>query len=41
MTKTKSNAITGSGRDVAFWFALLSPVLGILAGFLSLLLFYR
>jgi hypothetical protein len=41
MTKTKPNAITGSGRDAALWFALLSPVLGILAGFLSLLLFYR
>ena len=41
MTKTKANAIPESGRDVAFWFALLSPVLGILAGFLSLLLFYH
>ena len=41
MTKTKSNAISDSGWDVALWFALLSPVLGILVGFLSLLLFYR
>jgi hypothetical protein len=41
MTKTKSNAIAESGRDVALWFALLSPVLGILVGFLSLLLFCR
>ena len=42
MTKTKSNAITtDSGWDVAFWFAVLSPVLGILVGFLSLLFFYH
>lgn len=27
--------------DVAFWFAVLSPVLGVLAGFLALFLFYR
>ena len=39
MTKTKSNAITDSGWDVAFWFAVLSPVLGMVAGFLTLLLF--
>ena len=41
MTKTKSNAITGSGWDVSFWFAVLSPALGILVGFLALLLFYH
>jgi hypothetical protein len=40
MTRTKSNTITYSGRDPAFWFAVLSPVLGILVGFLGLLLFY-
>ena len=39
MTKTKFNAITGSGWNVPFWFAVLSPVLGILIGFLALLLF--
>jgi hypothetical protein len=41
MTKTKSNAITDSGWDVSFWFAVLSPVLGILLGFLALFLFYH
>jgi hypothetical protein len=41
MTKTKSNAITGSGWDVPFWFAVLSPMLGMLIGFLALLLFYH
>jgi hypothetical protein len=41
MTKTKSNAITDAGWDVSFWFAVLSPVLGILVGFLTLLLFYH
>jgi hypothetical protein len=41
MTKTKSYANTGSGWDVSFWFAVLSPVLGILFGYLSLLLFYH
>jgi len=41
MTKTKSNAMTESGWNVSFWVAVLSPVLGILAGFLALLLFYQ
>jgi len=41
MTKTKFNAIIGSGRDVPFWFAVLSPVLGVLVGMLFLLLFYH
>jgi hypothetical protein len=41
MTKTKSNAIVDPGWDIAFWFAVLSPVLGILVGFLALLLFYH
>jgi hypothetical protein len=41
MTKTKSNAIADSGWDVSFWFAVLSPVLGILVGFLTVLLFYH
>ena len=41
MTKTKSNAIIDSGWDVSFWFAVLSPALGILVGFLALLLFYH
>jgi hypothetical protein len=41
MTKTKSNTITDAGLDIPFWFAVLSPVLGILVGFLGLLLFYH
>jgi hypothetical protein len=41
MTKTKSNAITDSDWNVSLWFAVLSPVLGILIGFLALLLFYH
>jgi hypothetical protein len=41
MTKTKFNVITDSGWDIPFWFAVLSPVLGILMGFLALLFFYH
>ncbi len=41
MTKTKSNAITDSDWNVSFWFAVLSPGLGILVGVLALLLFYH
>jgi len=41
MTKTKCNAITDADWNVSFWFAVLSPVLGILAGFLALFVFYR
>ena len=41
MTKTKANTMTDSNWDIPFWFAVLSPVLGILAGFLALLLFYH
>jgi hypothetical protein len=38
MTKANSNAMTDSGWDVPFWFAVLSPVLGMLIGVLVLLL---
>jgi len=41
MTKTKYNAITDSDWNVSLWFAVLSPVLGVLAGVLALLLFYH
>jgi hypothetical protein len=41
MNKPKTNAIAGSGWDIAFWFAMFSPLLGAMAGFLTLLLFYR
>jgi len=32
---------TDSGWDVSFWFAVLSPVFGILAGFLAAFLIYH
>ena len=38
---SKIAIFTGTGWDFSFWFAILSPVLGILAGFLALFLFYR
>jgi hypothetical protein len=38
MITTKSNVRTDSDRSVSFWFAVLSPVLGMLVGFLALLL---
>jgi len=41
MTKTKFNAMTNADWNASFWFAVLSPVLGILVAFLSLLVFYR
>jgi hypothetical protein len=33
--------ITGTRWDVAFWFAVLSPALGVVVGFIALLLFYH
>jgi hypothetical protein len=41
MATSGKTLASGAGWDVAFWFAVLSPVLGILAGFLALALFYR
>jgi hypothetical protein len=41
MTKTKPSIMTDSGWDIPFWFAVLSPVLGILLGFLGLLLLFH
>jgi hypothetical protein len=41
MIKTQSNASTGAGWDISFWFAVLSPVLGVLVAFFALLLFYH
>lgn len=32
---------SAGGRDLAFWFAVLSPALGVLVGFIALFLFYR
>ena len=41
MIRTKSNAAPDSGWDVAFWFAVLSPVIGVLVAFLALALLYH
>ena len=38
---SKIATFTGTGWDFSFWFAVLSPVLGIVVGFLALLLLYR
>jgi hypothetical protein len=38
MIRTKSNSMTDSGWDVSFWFAVLSPLIGILVGLLALFL---
>jgi hypothetical protein len=38
MTKTRSNAMSDPGWRVSFWVAILSPVLGVLIGFLAVLL---
>jgi len=41
MTKPKSTTITDAGWTVSLWFAVLSPALGIVVGFLALFLFYH
>ena len=41
MTKTTPKTMTDSSWDIPFWFAVFSPVLGILVGFLGLLLLYH
>jgi hypothetical protein len=40
MTTSRKTLVNNpeSGWDLAFWFAILSPVLGFLVGFLALLL---
>ncbi|HET9368571.1 MAG TPA: hypothetical protein VFO22_10900 [Candidatus Udaeobacter sp.] len=38
---SKTAIFTGTGWDVFFWFAVLSPVLGMVVGFLALVLFYH
>ena len=38
---TKFKFIADSGRDAAFWFAVLSPVIGVIVGFLALALIYH
>ena len=41
MSMTKSNVVTGAGWDFGFWFAVLSPLIGILVGFLAPFLIYH
>jgi len=41
MSKTESRAKMALNWDVSFWFAVVSPVLGILVGLLTLLLIYH
>ena len=41
MIGTKSNDTTRSGWDIAFWFAVLSPIIGVLLGFLAPFLIYH
>jgi hypothetical protein len=38
---TKSKTAPDAGWDVAFWFAILSPVIGVLIAFLALTLLYH
>ena len=38
---SKIDGLTHPDWDISFWFAVLSPVLGIVAGFLALLFFYH
>jgi hypothetical protein len=39
MIRTNLNPVTDSGWDFSFWFAVLSPVIGIVVGLLALKLF--
>ena len=41
MIRTNASSAAYSGVNISFWFAVFSPVLGILLGFLGLLLLYR
>ena len=41
MIRTKPNTAPDSGWDVAFWFAILSPVIGVLIAFVALTLLYH
>jgi hypothetical protein len=40
MTTTSGAVPNNAGWDLSFWFAVLSPALGMLIGFLVLLLIY-
>jgi len=41
MTRTNANPMANSGVNISFWFAVLSPLLGILLGFLALVFFFQ
>jgi hypothetical protein len=41
MAKTSSDTMTDTGWNVSFWVAVLSPVLGMVIGFLAVLLLNR
>ncbi len=41
MIRTKSNTVPDPGWDIAFWFAVLSPINGVLLGFLAPFLIYH
>jgi hypothetical protein len=37
----KSTTVTNPDWNASFWFAVLSPIIGALTGYLALLLFYH
>jgi hypothetical protein len=39
MIRAKLNPVTDSGWDISFWFAILSPIIGVLVGLVALKLF--
>jgi len=41
MTRTNGTPMADSGVNISFWFAVLSPLLGILLGFLTLVFFFQ
>jgi hypothetical protein len=41
MTRANVNSMADSGVNISFWFAVLSPLLGILLGFLALVFFFQ
>ena len=41
MTRASAHSMADSGVKISFWFAVLSPLLGILLGFLALVFFFQ
>jgi hypothetical protein len=41
MIGTNFKGVSHSGWDIAFWFAVLSPIIGVLLGFLAPFLIYH